>query len=63
MIWSMQIGWVLDLVLPLKFKVPNFEKYDGTKCPLAHLFIFCQKMTGYIENEKLIIHCFQDSLT
>ena len=26
---------VPDLVLPPKFKVPTFDKYDGTKCPSA----------------------------
>ena len=54
---------VLDLVLPPKFKVPTFDKYDGTKCPSAHLYMYCQKMTGYTSNDKLLIHCFQDSLT
>ena len=37
---------VPDLVLPPKFKVPTFDKYDGTKCPLAHLYMYCRKMTG-----------------
>ena len=54
---------VPDLVLPPKFKVPTFEKYDGTKCPSAHLYMYCRKMTGYTNNDKLLIHCFQDSLT
>ena len=54
---------VLDLVLPPKFKVPTFDKYDGTKCPSAHLYMYCRKMTGYTSNDKLLIHCFQDSLT
>ena len=54
---------VLDLVLSPKFKVPTFDKYDGTKCPLAHLYMYCRKMTGYTSNDKLFIHCFQDSLT
>ena len=53
---------VLDLVLPPKFKVPTFDKYDGTKCPSAHLYIYYRKMTGYTSNDKLLIHCFQDSL-
>ena len=54
---------VPDLVLPPKFKVPIFDKYDGTKCPSAHLYMYCRKMTGYTNNDKLLIHCFQDSLT
>ena len=32
---------VPDLVLPPKFKVPIFDKYDGTKCPSAHLYMYC----------------------
>ena len=54
---------VPDLVLPPKFKVPIFNKYDGTKCPSAHLYMYCRKMTGHTNNDKLLIHCFQDSLT
>ena len=42
--------------------MPEFEKYDGIKCPSTHLFMFCRKMIGYTKNEKLLIHCFQDSL-
>ena len=53
---------VPDLVLPPKFKVPTFDKYDGTKCPSAHLYMYCRKMTRYTSNDKLLIHCFQDSL-
>ena len=54
---------VLDLVLPPKFKVPTFDKYDGTKCPSAHLYMYCRKMIDYTNNDKLLIHYFQDSLT
>ena len=58
-----RMSLVPNLVLPPKFKIPKFEKYNGTKCPLVHLFMFCRKMTGYTKNEKMLIHCFQDSLT
>ncbi|KAE8732820.1 putative protein phosphatase 2C 70 [Hibiscus syriacus] len=50
------------LVIPPKFKVPDFKKYNGTTCPLYHITMYCRRMTGYVENEKLLIHCFQDSL-
>ena len=53
---------VPNLVLPPKFKVSDFEKYDGTRCPKAHLVMFCRKMTGYVNEDQLLIHCFQDSL-
>ena len=41
-----KMSLVSDLVLPSKFKVPTFDKYDGTKCPSAHLYMYCKKMTG-----------------
>ena len=58
-----KMSLVLNLVLSPKFKVPTFEKYDGTKCPSAHLYMYCRKMTGYTSNDKLLIHYFQDSLS
>ena len=58
-----ELSLVPNLILPPKFKVPDFEKYDGTRCPKAHLIMFCRKMTGYVNEDKLLIHCFQDSLT
>ncbi|KAK5773333.1 hypothetical protein PVK06_049639 [Gossypium arboreum] len=56
------LSFVPDLVLPPKFKIPEFEKYNGTSCPEAHITMFCRRMTGYINNDQLLIHCFQDSL-
>ena len=58
-----KMSLVLDLVLPPKFKVLTFDKYDGTKCPSAHLYMYCRKMMGYTSNDKLLIHCFHDSLS
>ena len=58
-----KMSLVLDLVLPSKFKVPTFDKYDNTKCPSAHLYMYCRKMIGHTNNDKLLIHYFQDSLT
>ncbi|KAA3485344.1 hypothetical protein EPI10_007339 [Gossypium australe] len=56
------LSLVPDLVLLYKFKMPEFEKYNGTSCPEAHITMFCRRMTGYINNDKLLIYCFQDSL-
>ena len=53
-----KMSLVPNLVLLPKFKVPTFDKYDGTKCPSAHLYMYCRKMTGYTSNDKLLIHCF-----
>ena len=54
---------VPDLVIPPNFKMPKFEKYDGTKCPENHLATYCNKMAGQAHNEDLLIHVFYDSLT
>ena len=51
------------MVIPPKFKMPKFEKYDGTKCPKNHLATYCNKMAGHAHNEDLLIHVFYDSLT
>ena len=53
---------VPDVVILPKFKIPNFEKYDGTKCPKNHLATYCNKMVGHAHNEDLLIHVFYDSL-
>ena len=58
-----KISLVPDLVLPPKFKVLTFDKYNGTKCPSTHLYMYCRKMTGYTSKDKLLIHYFQDSLS
>ncbi|XP_022725015.1 uncharacterized protein LOC111281556 [Durio zibethinus] len=54
---------ILDVVIPQKFKVPEFKKYDGTKCPKTHIIMYCQKMAAHAKNEKLLMHVFQDNLT
>ncbi|XP_016705016.1 uncharacterized protein [Gossypium hirsutum] len=57
-----ELSLVPDLVFPPKFKMPEFEKYNGTSCLEAHITMFCQRMTGHVNNDQLLIHCFQDSL-
>ncbi|XP_017629108.1 uncharacterized protein LOC108472099 [Gossypium arboreum] len=56
------LSLVPDLILPPKFKMPKFEKYNGTSCPEAYITMFCRRLTGYVNNNQLLIHCFQDSL-
>ncbi|CAL5196203.1 unnamed protein product [Lathyrus oleraceus] len=53
---------VPGLVIPPKFKVPEFEKYKWDRCPKHHLVMFCRKMTSHAHDDQLIIHYFQDSL-
>ncbi|KAK8999936.1 hypothetical protein V6N11_082074 [Hibiscus sabdariffa] len=57
-----ELSLVSDLEMPPKFKTPKFEKFDGTTCPSAHLTMYCRRMALFLDNEKLLIHCFQDSL-
>jgi len=58
-----ELSLVDGLVIPPKFKVPEFEKYKGTTCPKDHITMYCRKMAAYSRDDKLLIHCFQDSLT
>lgn len=53
---------VPDIVLPPKFKAPDFDKYRGTGCPSSHITMYCRKMAAYASDDKLLIHCFQNSL-
>ncbi|KAF1864860.1 hypothetical protein Lal_00031823, partial [Lupinus albus] len=54
---------VPSVVLPPKFKMSEFEKYQGTYCPKDHLSMYARKMTPYIGDDNLLIHVFQESLT
>ena len=58
-----KLSLISGLVIPHKFKTPTFDKYDGTKCPTTYLTMYCRKMSAYTDNDKLLIYCFQDSLT
>ena len=51
------------MVIPLKFKVPKFDKYMGTACPTNHLKMYCRKMGANAKDEKLLMHFFQESHT
>jgi hypothetical protein len=54
---------VPNVVIPKKFRVPEFVKYTGTQCPVTHLKTYCNKMVEVVYDEKLLIHFFQDSLS
>ncbi|KAG8502325.1 hypothetical protein CXB51_000327 [Gossypium anomalum] len=56
------LSLVPNLMLLHKFKMQEFKKYNGTTCPEAHITMFCRRMTGYVNNDQLLIHYFQDSL-
>ncbi|RDX85505.1 hypothetical protein CR513_33291, partial [Mucuna pruriens] len=54
---------VLDVGLPTDFKTLEFNKYKGSSYPRVHLAMYYQKMATYIYDGKILVHCFQDSLT
>ena len=54
---------VPNVVIPKKFRVPEFVKYTGTQCPITHLKAYCNKMDEVVDDEKLLIIFFQDSLS
>jgi len=54
---------VPNIVIPKKFRVPEFVKYTGTQCPVTHLKAYYNKMAEVVHDEKLLIHFFQDSLS
>ena len=43
MVEAYKMSLISDLVLPAKFKVPTFDKYDGTKCPSAYCTCIVEK--------------------
>jgi hypothetical protein len=60
---AVEMCLVPNIVIPKKFRVPEFVKYTGTQCPITHLKAYCNKMAEVVEDEKLLIHFFQDSLS
>ncbi|XP_058732626.1 uncharacterized protein LOC131604182 [Vicia villosa] len=57
------LGLVPGVRVPPKFKVPDFEKYKGNTCPKTHVRAYYRKMHVYSEDEGMLMHFFQDSLT
>lgn len=58
---AMNMRLVSSLVISTKFKTLDFDKYKGQTCPRSHLVMYFGKMVAYSENDKLLIHCFQDN--
>ena len=48
--------------VPDKFKMPAFEKYDGTSNPIQHIEMYQGLMNRYVSNGPLMIQTFQASL-
>ena len=51
-----ELSLVIDLVIPTKFKVPDFTKNNGASCLAKHLTMYSRKMARYTKDEKLMIH-------
>ncbi|KAF3619262.1 putative cell differentiation protein RCD1 -like protein [Capsicum annuum] len=49
--------------LPLGFKIPKFEKYDGHGDPVAHLRCYCNQLRGTGGKEELLMAYFGESLS
>ena len=62
-IGPMQYCIVSDIEIPKDFKVPDFQKYDGTSDPQIHISIYYSKMGAYLRKEKMLMYFFQESLT
>ena len=54
---------VQNVKIPSKFKVPAFEKYKGNTFPRAHPVMYVRRMSTHTDDQRLLIHFFQDSLT
>ena len=52
-----------QVIMPPKFKAPEFIKYDGIGDPYTHLRMFCRKMASYGDNHPLLCQIFLNSLT
>ena len=57
-----ELRLVPNVVVPPKFKVPDFDKYKGNTCPRIHLTMYVRKMSTQAYNDKMLVHFFQDSL-
>ena len=54
---------VPNVAVPKEFRVLEFIKYTGTECLVTHFKSYCNKMAEVVNDEKLLIHFFQDSLS
>ena len=58
-----ELGLVSGIVIPPKFKVPLFAKYDGVSYPKMRLRSYVRKIQPYSADKDLWVHFFQDSLS
>ena len=51
-----ELGLVAGIVIPPKFKVPTFAKYDGLSCPKMHLRSYVRKIQPHSSDKDLWEH-------
>ena len=57
------LGLIAGIVIPPKFKVPVFARYDGLSCPKMHLRSYVRRIQPHTSDRNLWVHFFQDSLS
>ena len=57
-----ELDLILGVVIPHKFKVTVFAKYDGVSCPKLHLRSYIRKIQPHTADQKLWFHFFQESM-
>jgi hypothetical protein len=57
-----EICLVPNVVMPKKFRVPEFIKYMGLECLNTNLRSYYNKMVEIIHDKKLLIHFFPKQL-
>ena len=60
---AIKLSLVLDVVIPHKFKMLDFVKYNTSSYPRAHMIMFFRKIVGHAGNDNMLNHFFQESLT
>jgi hypothetical protein len=59
---AVEMCLVPNIVVLKKSKVLEFSKYTGTQCLITHLKVYCNKMAQFVNDKKLLIYFFQESL-
>ncbi|XP_059295553.1 uncharacterized protein LOC132048889 [Lycium ferocissimum] len=52
-----------EVELPPGYKIPKFEKFDGSGNPFFHLKVYCEKLIGVGKNEGIRVKLFNQSLS
>ena len=58
-----ELGLISGVVIPQKFKVPTFAKYDGVSCPKLHLRSYARKIQPHTTDRNIWVQFFQESLS